>query len=98
MIKNWGEGVPFVAQQLRNPTMIHEDVGLIPRLAQWVSCGVGGRCALDPALLWLWPTSVALTRPLAWELPYATGMAQKTTNKQTKLGITCEYDTNCVFI
>ena len=29
-------GVPFMAQQLTNPTRIHEDVGLIPGLAQWV--------------------------------------------------------------
>jgi len=29
-------GVPFMAQQLMNPTRIHEDVGLIPGLAQWV--------------------------------------------------------------
>ena len=42
-----------------NLTSNHEDVGLIPGLAQWVgsgiavSCGVGHRCSLDPALLWL---------------------------------------------
>jgi len=29
-------GVPFVAQPLTNPTGIHEDVDLIPGLAQWV--------------------------------------------------------------
>ena len=29
-------GVPVVAQQVKNPTSIHEDVGLIPGLTQWV--------------------------------------------------------------
>ena len=29
-------GVPIVALWVKNPTSIHEDVGLIPSLAQWV--------------------------------------------------------------
>ena len=40
-----------------------------------MSCGVARRCGSDPMLLWLWcrPAAVAPFRPLAWELPYATG-------------------------
>ena len=29
-------GVPIVAQQVKNPSSIHEDEGSIPGLAQWV--------------------------------------------------------------
>ena len=29
-------GVPLVAQRLTNPTSIHEDVGSIPGLPQWL--------------------------------------------------------------
>ena len=44
-----------------------------------MSCGVGHRCSLDLALLWLWHRSAAtgLIRPLACEPPYATGAALK---------------------
>ena len=28
--------VPIVAQQVKNPTSIHKDAGLIPGLAQWI--------------------------------------------------------------
>jgi len=42
-----------------------------------VSCGVGRRCGSDPELLWLWhrPVATAPIRPLAWEPPYAAGVA-----------------------
>ena len=42
-------------------------------------CGVGHRYGLDPALLWLWCrlAVVAPIRPLAWELPHASGVALK---------------------
>ena len=39
-------GVPVVAWWVKNPTNIHENVGLIPGLTQWVK---------DPVLL---PTAV----------------------------------------
>ena len=58
-----------------------------------MSCGVGCRRGLGPALLWLWCRLVATApiKPLAWEPPCAAGAAQesakrqnKQTNKQTK--------------
>ena len=49
-----------------------------------MSCGVGPRCGLDLALLWLWcrPAAAALIQPLAWELPYAVGAALKSRRKE----------------
>ena len=46
-----------------------------------MSCGIGRRHGSDPKLLqlWLWhrPAAVALIQPLAWEFPYAMGVAQE---------------------
>ena len=61
MPSEWSEikGLEFLWWRSRmNLTSIHEDVDLIPSLAQWVkntmSCGVGHRRGSDPVLLWLW--------------------------------------------
>ena len=67
-LKNENVGVPIVVQWLTNPTRNHEVAGSVPAPAQWVndpafrvavSCGVGCRSGLDPALLWLWCRLVA---------------------------------------
>ena len=49
-----------------------------------MSCGVGCRSGSDPVLLWLWhrPAATAPIRPLAWEPPYAMGVAQEMTKRQ----------------
>ena len=49
-----------------------------------MSCGVGCRLCLDPELLWLWLVATALIGPLAWEPPYATGVAQEKAKRQKK--------------
>ena len=49
-----------------------------------MSCGVGHRLGSDLVLLWLWhrPEATAPIRPLAWEPPYAAGMALEKTKKK----------------
>ena len=51
-----------------------------------MSCGVGCRGGLDPALLWLWhrPAATAPIRLLAWEPPYAAGVALEKAKKKKK--------------
>ena len=55
-----------------------------------MSCGVGCKCGLDLALLWLWwrLAAIALLRHLAWELPYAVSAAllEKPKKKKKKSG------------
>ena len=57
-----------------NLTSNHELVGSIPGLTQWVK---------DLLLLWLWRrlAAAAPIQPLAWEPPYAMGVALKQTKK-----------------
>lgn len=51
-----------------------------------VSCGIGGRCGSDPALLWLWrrPAAAAPIKPLDWEPPYAGGADQEMAKRKQK--------------
>ena len=70
-----------------NQTSAYEDAGSIPGLASMaVSRGVGHRRGAGPELLWLWrrPAATAPIHLLAWELPYAKGMALNKDKKKKK--------------
>ena len=64
-----------MVQRIMNPPGIFEDAGLIPEIVQWDK---------NLALLWLWCRQQLQLQPLAWELPYSTGMALKTKKKKKK--------------
>ena len=66
-----------MARQVINPTIIREDVGVTPGLAQW---------AEDVAWQWLWHrlAAAAPIQPLAQDLPYATGAALNRRKKKKK--------------
>ena len=51
-----------------------------------MSCGIGRRRGSDLALLWLWcrPMATAPIGPLAWEPPYAMGVALKRQKDQKR--------------
>ena len=53
-----------------------------------MNCGVGRRRGSDLTLLWLWRRleATAPIRPLAWELPYAAGVAIKGQKTKKKKG------------
>ena len=78
-VRRKGIGVPVVAQWVKNPTSIHEDVGWIPGLVPWVKdpVRVGRRCGLDPLLLWLRckPAATTPVQSLAWALSYVMAAA-----------------------
>ena len=76
-----------------NPTRNHEVVGSIPGLASGLR--IPRRCRelwcrsqrwLGSRLLWLWcrPVATVLIRPLAWEPPYAVGVALEKTKRPKK--------------
>ena len=81
-----------MAQLLMNLTRNHEVSGSVPGLAHWLrigvdmSCGVGCRHGSEPELLWLWCRLVATApiRPLAWEPPYAIGVALEKAKRPKK--------------
>ena len=60
-----------------------------------MSCDVRLRCHSDLMLLWLWhrPVATVLIRSLAWEPPYAAGVALKRQNKTKQnpnIGFLCQ--------
>ena len=83
-------GVPIVAQWVKNPTGIYEDASSIPNLIWWVKDPVLPQTlaqVTDVAWIWhgygvAWLAAAALIQLLAWELPYAAGVALKNKNLQ----------------
>ena len=59
-----------------------------------MSCDVGHRHSLDPALLRLWhkPAAVAPVRPLAWESSYAMNGALKKGTKKNIFKVRVGYE------
>ena len=52
-----------------------------------MSCGIGCRHGSDPVLLWCRLAAVTPIWPLAWELPYAVGVALRQKKEKKKKGI-----------
>ena len=64
-----------------------------------MSCGVDRRQGSDLALPWLWhrPAATAPIRPLALELPYATGAALKKAKREKKKKNNYERNTEVIY-
>ena len=102
-------GVPIVVQQkwIWLGTMRLQVQFLAPlselRIRRCHVHGVGHRWGLDPMWLWCRLAAIALIRSLAWELPYAVGVAlkrQKSKNKKKFLNKTwnCKFkNSRCLF-
>ena len=78
------KGTHLVSMRMRVP-FLAPLIELKIRCCRKLWC-VGRRLGLDLVLLWLWhwPAAVAPIQPLAWELPYAAGVALKTKKKKKR--------------
>ena len=80
-----------MAPQVKNPTSIHEEVGLIPGLTQWINDLALPQAAVQckSLLLWLWCrlAAAAPIQPLTQESPYTAGASLKRKKKKKSLQI-----------
>jgi len=91
-LESYLSGVPIMAQRkhiwLVSMRTQVQSLALLSglRIQRCMSSGVGHRCGLDPALLWLclWyrPAATAMIQPLAWEPPCASTLKKKKKKKK----------------
>ena len=77
--------IRVVSMRMRVRSLAYLSGLWIPSIAP--SYGVGRRCSLDPALLWLWlrpAATVQIQTTPAWELPYVVGTALKRKKNKNK--------------
>ena len=85
-LKTKAKDFPLCLSGLR-PDSIHEDAGLIPGLRLRIhklQCRTEMRLGSGFAVAVAKPAAAALSQPLAWETPYATGAAIKQKERKEK--------------
>ena len=75
--ENVAAGSSCRGSAVTNPTSIHEDTSSIPGLAQRIRIQCWHEVWCGSQMRFGSPVAMASIQPLAWELPYAIGVALK---------------------